>query len=83
MGIRVEGIDLLNGSLEQQIALLDQVSQKEAQRSLNENREGIEKAQKEMEKDRYTFLGQFADDGSAQSKGDSKIYRKITGHLWG
>lgn len=76
-GNQVEGIDLLNGSLEQQIALLDQVSQKEAQRSLNENREGIEKAQKEMEKDRYTFLGQFADDGSAQSKAIRKSIEKL------
>lgn len=76
-GNQVEGIDLLNGSLEQQISLLDQVSQKEAQRSLNENREGIEKAQKEMEKDRYTFLGQFADDGSEQSKAIRKSIEKL------
>ena len=76
-GNQVEGIDLLNGSLEQQIALLDQVSQKEAQRSLNENKKGIEKAQKEMEKERHTYLGQFYDNGSEESEALKKSLSEL------
>ncbi len=56
-GNQVAGIDLINGSLEEQIALLDKVSQQEAERFKNENKKGIEKSTKEMEKDRHTFLG--------------------------
>lgn len=76
-GNQVEGIDLLNGSLEQQVALLDQVSQKEAQRSLNENKKGIEKAQKEIEKDRHTYLGQFYDNGSEESEALKKSLAEL------
>lgn len=76
-GNQVEGIDLLNGSLEQQINLLDKVSQKEAQRSLNENKKGIEKAQKEMEKDRHTYLGQFYDNGSEESEAVKKSIQRL------
>ena len=50
-GSQVAGIDLINGSLTEQIALLDQVSQKQAEQFQNENKKGIEKAQKEIEKD--------------------------------
>ena len=58
-GSQVAGIDLINGSLTEQIALLDQVSQKQAEQFQNENKKGIEKAQKEIEKDKTYLSGQF------------------------
>ena len=67
-GSQVAGIDLVNGSLTEQIALLDKVSAKEAERFQNENEKGINKATKEMEKKRHTYLGQFYDNGSEESE---------------
>lgn len=49
-GKQVEGINLVNGSLEEQIGLLNQINQTEAQRNLNENKAGIEEAKRQMSK---------------------------------
>lgn len=69
---QVAGIDLINGSLEEQIALLDKVSQKEASQFQNENKKGIEEAEKKVEKKRHTYLGQFLDNGSEESEAIKK-----------
>ena len=76
-GGQVEGIDLINGSLTEQLALLDKVAEKEAEAFRNENKKGIEKATKEMEKDRHTYLGQFMDDGSKQSEAIKESIKKL------
>ena len=76
-GLQVAGIDLINGSLTEQIALLDQVSQKQAEQFQNENKKGIEKAQKEIEKDRHTYLGQFYDNGSQESEAIKKSIKDL------
>ena len=76
-GGQVEGIDLINGSLTEQLALLDKVAQKEAEAFRNENKKGIEKATKEIEKDRHTYLGQFTDDGSKQSEEIKESIKKL------
>ena len=76
-GSQVAGIDLINGSLTEQIALLDQVSQKQAEQFQNENKKGIEKAQKEIEKDRHTYLGQFYDNGSQESEAIKKSIKDL------
>ena len=57
-GSEVEGVDLLNGSLETQIALLDELSNKKASTWLNENAEAIKKAQQEMSEDKYQRIAQ-------------------------
>lgn len=76
-GDQVQGIDLLNGSLEEQLALLDQVSKKEAERYRNENKKGIDKATKEMEKERQTYLGRFYDDGSKEAEAIKASVKKL------
>ena len=76
-GSQVAGIDLINGSLTEQIALLDQVSAKEAERFQNENEKGINKATKEMEKKRHTYLGQFYDNGSEESEALKKSLKDL------
>ena len=76
-GNQVSGIDLINGSLKEQIDLLDQVNEKQAQNYLNENKKGIDKAQKEMEKNRHTYLGQFYDNGSEESEAIKKSIKKL------
>lgn len=76
-GNQVSGIDLINGSLTEQIALLDQVNEKQSQSFLNENKKGIDKAQKEMEKNRHTYLGRFYDNGSEESEAIKKSIKKL------
>lgn len=76
-GNQVSGIDLVNGSLEEQIELLDKLNRGQSQNYLNENRKGIEKAQKEMEKNRRTYLGRFYDDGSEEAEAVKKSIEKL------
>ena len=76
-GNQVSGIDLINGALKEQIALLDQVSAKEAQSYQNENKRGIEKATKEMEKTRKAYLGSFYDNGSEESEAIKDSIKKL------
>lgn len=76
-GDQVQGIDLINGSLEQQIELLDKVSQKESENFLNENKKGIDKATKEMEKNRHTYAGRFYDDGSDEAEAIKTSIKKL------
>lgn len=59
-GKQVEGINLVNGSLETQIGLLDQLSKSEADEYLTKEKKGIEKAREEMEKQReYSILDDY------------------------
>lgn len=76
-GNQVSGLDLINGSLTEQIALLDQVNEKQSQNFLNENKKGIDKAQKEMEKNRHTYLGRFYDNGSEESEAIKKSIKNL------
>lgn len=56
-GNAVSGVDLVNGSLETQLALLQQISQEEAQTNINENRQSYQDAEKEMQEIRAYELG--------------------------
>ena len=69
-GAEVEGVDLLNGSLETQIALLDELSNKKTSTWLNENAEAIKKAQQEMSEDKYQRIGkaQMSTDSANRMK---------------
>nr|DAO54206.1 MAG TPA: chromosome segregation ATPase [Caudoviricetes sp.] len=58
-GSEVEGVDLLNGSLETQIALLDKLSNKKASTWLNENAEAIKKAQQAMTTDNWKQVAEM------------------------
>lgn len=76
-GNQAGGIDLINGSLKEQIDLLDSVNRKQSQSFLNENKKGIDKAQKEMEKNRHTYLGRFYDNGSEESEAIKKSIKNL------
>lgn len=58
-GRQVEGIDLVNGSLQEQIGLLNQINQEKANKFLNENQEGIDEATRRMEEVREYPIGFF------------------------
>ena len=55
-GNQAQGIDLVNGSLDQQISKLKELSTEESKRFLNENKKGIDEAEKQMEKNRHYIL---------------------------
>ena len=76
-GSQVAGIDLINGSLTEQIDLLDKVSQKQAEQFQNENKKGIDKATKEVEKKRHTYAGRFYDDGSDEAEAIKASVKKL------
>lgn len=54
-GEQAEGINLVNGSLETQVSLLSQISEKNAKENLRENYKEYNDAKKEMEKDNRTY----------------------------
>ena len=76
-GKQVAGIDLINGSLTEQIALLGKVSEKQAEQFQNENKKGIKEAEKQIEKKRHTYLGQFYDNGSDESEAIKKTIKNL------
>lgn len=56
-GSQANGIDLVNGSLEKELALMNELSVANANTYLNENEKGITKATKEMNAERYYSFG--------------------------
>lgn len=76
-GKQAEGIDLVNGSLEEQINLLSQMDKDSANKFLNENKTGIDKATSEMEKGRHYYLGKVS-ASTDEGKGLQDIISKYT-----
>lgn len=76
-GDQVKGIDLVTGSLGQQISKLKELSTEESKRFLNENKKGVEEAEKQMEKERHAYLGQYSDNGSGESNAINQAITKL------
>lgn len=56
-GNQAAGIDLVNGSLQTQLGILQQISAEEAKKTLNENRKEYKDAEREMNRPRNYRLG--------------------------
>lgn len=56
-GDQADGIDLVNGKLDEQIDKMQQLAMNNANEFLNDEEKGISKAKKEMEKERYYSFG--------------------------
>lgn len=76
-GNQAQGIDLVNGSLQTQINKLKELSTEESKRFLNENKKGVEEAEKQMEKERHAYLGQYSDNGSDESNAIKTAITKL------
>lgn len=76
-GNQAQGIDLVNGSLQTQINKLKELSTEESKRFLNENKKGVEEAEKQMEKERHAYLGQYSDNGSEESNAINQAITKL------
>jgi hypothetical protein len=72
-GKQADGIDLVNGKLEEEIHLLERINSQTANDFLNENVTGIKKANKEIEKSRSLFVGTFGTFGEDSKAIDALI----------
>ena len=75
-GTAAQGVDLINGKLEEQVGLLDSISQKEAQDQYFKDYEGFQVAEEEYNKNnrRFTF--------GLSSTGNSDLNQAITNVLF-
>ena len=75
-GNQAQGIDLVNGKLDEQIAKMQSLAQEEAKKYLNEEKSGIDKAQSEMNKNRGYNLGTFS-NWDIRSKDTKNTLEKV------
>lgn len=75
-GSQAQGIDLVNGKLDEQIAKMQSLAQEEAKKYLNEEKAGIDKAQSEMNKNRGYKLGTFS-NWDIRSKDTKNTLEKV------
>lgn len=75
-GSQAQGIDLVNGKLDEQIAKMQSLAQEEAKKYLNEEKSGIDKAQSEMNKNRGYNLGTFS-NRDIRSKDTKNTLEKV------
>lgn len=73
-GESAAGIDLINGKLDTQLLKLQRITQEEAQRNINQNRENYEDAKYEMKKSRTYTLGTL---GFKNLKGEFNTEEKM------
>lgn len=76
-GNQAQGIDLVTGALDEQIGKLKELSVEQSKQFLNENKKGVEEAEKQMEKERHTFLGQYSNNESDESNAISQAIAKL------
>lgn len=71
-GESASSIDLVNGKMEKQIALMQQLQVEDAKKTLNENRTGFDKIKSEMTKTRKSGIAQF-NGGSKDAEAVAEI----------
>lgn len=71
-GESASSIDLVNGKMEEQIALMQQLQVEDAKKSLNENKTGFDKIKSEMTKTRTSGIAQF-NGGSKDAEAVAEI----------
>ena len=71
-GESASSIDLVNGKMEEQIALMQQLQVEDAKKTLNENRTGFDKIKFEMTKTRKSGIAQF-NGGSKDAEAVAEI----------
>lgn len=71
-GESASSIDLVNGKMEEQIALMQQLQVEDAKKTLNENRTGFDKIKSEMTKTRKSGIAQF-NGGSKDAEAVAEI----------
>jgi len=78
-GSQASGIDLINGKLETQLSLLQQISEEEASEIINKNRQSYNDASYEMNKERtYTIRSGYSDIYGGQIKSIVDEFDELT-----
>ena len=76
-GESASSIDLVNGKMEEQIALMQQLHVEDAKKTLNENKTGFDKIKSEMTKTRTSGIAQF-NGGSKDAEAVAEIAKNYT-----
>lgn len=76
-GESASSIDLVNGKMEEQIALMQQLQVEDAKKTLNENKTGFDKIKSEMTKTRTSGIAQF-NGGSKDAEAVAEIAKNYT-----
>ena len=75
-GDQASGVDLVNGNLQTQLNILQQIAAENAKTDLNKNAEAYNDTKKEMEKSRKYYIGDTV-GGSGLNKNDNGIGKEI------
>lgn len=75
-GDQASGVDLVNGNLQTQLNILQQIAAENAKTDLNKNAEAYNDTKKEMEKSRKYYIGDTV-SGSGLNKNDKGIGKEI------
>lgn len=67
-GAQAEGIDLVNGKLETQVAKIEKIAKEQANQSLMENKDAYADAESEMTKERTYGLGRLGNESLYEGK---------------
>lgn len=76
-GESASSIDLVNGKMEEQIALMQQLQVEDAKKTMNENKTGFDKIKSEMTKTRTSGIAQF-NGGSKDAEAVAEIAKNYT-----
>lgn len=76
-GNQAQGLELVTGALDEQIGKLKELSVEQSKQFLNENKKGVEEAEKQMEKERHTFLGQYSNNRSDESNAINQALTRL------
>ena len=80
-GESASSIDLVNGKMEKQIALMQQLQVEDAKKTLNENKTGFDKIKSEMTKTRKSGIAQF-NGGSKDAEAVAEIAKNYVDKGW-
>ena len=77
---QASGIDLVNGSLDEQLDKLNEIRATDAKNTIEDhsNSKGFQTAEKKMTKKNHTYLGEYYDNGSEESEALNSLFDRMS-----
>lgn len=77
---QASGIDLINGSLDEQLDKLNEIRATDAKNTIEDhsNSKGFQTAEKKMTKKNHTYLGEYYDNGSEESEALNSLFDRMS-----
>lgn len=77
---QASGIDLVNGSLDEQLDKLNEIRAADAKNTIEDhsNSKGFKTAEKKMTKKNHTYLGEYYDNGSDESNALNTLFDRMS-----